>query len=944
MTKSLQPWYAIATPHADIRENRMDEAVFAANLWAVVQGTAPDVYRDPEEFFRKTYMTVGLGSVLTRVGSALSGGDAGDRIISLQTSFGGGKTHTLVALWHIAKHAKTLRVSEDAGDLREALGDRFPEDVRGVAVFTNATCDATQGRQTPEGVQTRTLWGELALQLGGKALYEKVRANDEAQRVPQGLFVEVLHAAAPCLILLDELADYCVGAAAVKVGDTTLADQTVSFIQQLTEAVQQVPGAVVVATLPASKIEVAQSEKGQEAFVTLEKRFQRLGADVKPVADDEIYAVVRARLFESIASPDKADYPRKIADAYRGMYSAHAAEVPTEASKTTYRDQIEKAYPFHPLLIDAYHMRWGSHPDFQRTRGVLRVLASIVGDLWQRRNTNTQSQTLIQPCHVRWSTDAVQALLTRLWGPNYQAVAAADVLGDKSNAGLFDEERGGDYSREKIGQGLASAILLGSFGGQGQKSGFSGKDLKLACSRPELNWNYTDGALLELESRCFYLHSTSAGSLGKRYWYGTKPTLNKLVVQYRQTTQGESHDGEILEALKLHAQSQVLGGATWRVLVDPEADLPEQRSLTLLVLPPTLAWGEDEASRDVVRARVRELSAKCGGKDRMFRNTLVFVGATTRGLGKLRSAYRERAALRGVQTDYVGQLDDEQRGDLKARLEAAERSAAGALGPAYTVALRVSGNEVESLPLADARATFPDHLAYLWSVLVEDAEWILRRVGTVTLTRAGLVPESDGMRVRDAVEAFLRFTDKPMIAWKDAVTVGLSQACHDGTIGIGRGAAMNSLQARYCREAVQLDPTEEGLWIIPAFQEVEVSTPGAPASQDSEPPRSDSPSGEPGNSPRGITEEDEGAHGPATGDAKRVRQFAVKGAVPVESWQDLFRSFVGPAARMKLHRLHLGIEFEGHFGSEGQLGMDDPAIKNMREAAQQLGLHFEANE
>ena len=266
MTEQLKPWYAVATPHKDIREGRLDEAVFAANVWAVVQKTAPEVYLDPEEFFRKTFMTVGLGTVLKRVADALVGKrDSGDRIISLQTAFGGGKTHTLVALWHLAKHAAKLKDSPAAADLRRVIGGNFPKKVRGVAVFTNASCDATQGRKTPEGVHTRTLWGELALQLGGPTLYEMVRANDETQRVPQGLFVDVLREAAPCLILMDELADYCVGAAAVPVGDTTLADQTISFIQQLTEAVQQVPGAVVIATLPASKFEVAQSEKGQEA-------------------------------------------------------------------------------------------------------------------------------------------------------------------------------------------------------------------------------------------------------------------------------------------------------------------------------------------------------------------------------------------------------------------------------------------------------------------------------------------------------------------------------------------------------------------------------------------------------------------------------------------------------------------------------------------------------
>lgn len=462
MTAELKPWYAVATPHEDIRKGRLDEAVFAAKIWAVVQGTAPEVYLDPEEFYRKTHMTVGLGAILSRVSSALrGGGESGDRIISLQTPFGGGKTHALVALWHLAKFTQKLKKSPSCADVRRVLGGKFPEKVKGVAVFTNASCDATQGRKTPEGVHTRTLWGEIALQLGGKSLYQKVKANDESQRVPQGIFVDVLREAAPCIILLDELADYCVGAAAVPVGDTTLADQTISFVQQLTEAVQQVPGAVVVATLPASRFEVAQSEKGQEAFVTLERRFQRLGADVKPVADDEICEVVRARLFESITAPDEQDYPKKVALAYQGMYAAHSGEVPNEASKSTYRGQIERAYPFHPLLLDALYMRWGSHPDFQRTRGVLRLLASIVGDLWQRREGNTQTQHLIQPCHVRWSIDAMQAALTRLWGPAYQSVAAADLLGEKSNAGIFDDERGGDYRREGIAQGWRRRFCLG---------------------------------------------------------------------------------------------------------------------------------------------------------------------------------------------------------------------------------------------------------------------------------------------------------------------------------------------------------------------------------------------------------------------------------------------------------------------------------------------------
>lgn len=940
----LKPWYAIATPHEDIREGRLAEAVFAADIWAVVQGTAPEIYLDAEEFFRKTYLTAGLSTVLNRVAGAISrGGESGDRIISLQTAFGGGKTHTLLALWHLARHAARLQDSPHAEDLRQAIGGRLPQHVNGVAVFTNQTCDATQGRTVSAGLQLRTLWGELAYQLGGQALYERVRANDQTQRVPQGIFVEILKAASPCLILLDELADYCVGAAAVPVGDTSLADQTISFIQQLTESVQRVPGAVVVATLPGSKYEVAQSEKGQEAFVTLEKRFQRLGADVKPVADWEIHEVIRARLFESIAPQSKRDYPAKVARAYQDLYSSHANEVPPEAAKNTYRDQVQRSYPFHPLLIDALYTRWGSHPDFQRTRGVLRLLASIVGDLWNRRRGNTRTQHLIQPCDLRWSVDALQAALTRHWGTPYQSVAAADVIGDKSNSRLFDEERGGDYRSESIGQGLAAAILLGSFGGQGGRSGFSSKDLKLACSRYGLNWNYGDGALLELENRCFYLHTAAAGSLGKRYWFGTKPTLNKLVVQYRQQSANRDFTDAIIDHLRAESRKGVLAGATWRVLVNPAQDLPEQRSLSVLILPPSLPWDESGRVKDAIQERVLSISAQCGAKDRRYRNTLVFLAGTARGLAKLRQAHQNQAAIEGVRADYWGQLDDEQRNDLKKRLDAAQRAAFEALGPAYTVALRVRGRDVEVCSLSDARHGLQEHLGYVWTTLMEDEEWILRRVGPVTLENTGIIPKEGGLRLKDSVEAFLRFTDKPMIASKDAVTTGLSQACADELVGIGRGAALSTLLSRHCGEPVSLDPTEDGVWIIPPF-----------APEPTEPPGGEETDGTSTGSGGRIAESPTGAGTtadtvkPASGEQttaeRKVQRFAVRGEVPVESWGELFRCFVGPAVRMNLKQLGLGVQFEMVLPEDAALSENDPALKTMKEAARQLGLTIRFDE
>jgi len=944
---SLKPWYSIATPHKDIREGHFAEDVFAANLWAVVSGTAPDIYMDPEEFFRKTYMTKGLGSTLNRIGRVLKKeGVAGDRILSLQTSFGGGKTHILIALWHLARYAEKLDKSEVAGKLREALGGELPQADPRIAVFTNQTCDATQGRETESGIRTFTLWGELALQLGGPDLYEKIKANDRARSVPQGLFVDILKEAAPCLILLDELADYCVGAASVKAGATTLADQTVSFMQQLTESVQQVPGTAVVATLPASKFEVARSEEGQEAFLTLEKRFHRLGSDSKPVADDEIYDVVRARLFESITPPDRVDYPAKVARAYHEMYAAHSNDVPGESVKASYRERMERAYPFHPELIEAFYTRWGSHPDFQRTRSVLRLLGCIVGDLWNRRKSTSQTQHIIQPCHVNWSLDPLQAELTRLWGNAYQSVAAADICGESANAIAPDEERGGDYEREAITAGLASAVLLGSFGGDGERTGFSAKDLKLACSRAGVNWNYLDGAVLQLEERCFYLHSAQAGSLGKRYWFGTKPNLNRLFVQYRQQIEDQDFEDEIIEELRGQSKGGMFSTATWKVLVDPGEDLAEQKSLCLLVFPPSLIWnGEEDA--DEIRRKVMEINRRCGNQDRKFRNTLVFLAATKRGASRLRTAYRDRATAIALKNDYGDQLDEEQKADLKNRLEKARHDVQEKLPAAYTVALRVEGSAVKTVTLDDAGEDFSKHLNLLWRELVENHEWILKRVGGVTLRESGLIPEGDGaISVKDAIETFLRYTDKHMIAGARAVTEGLERACSDGIIGIGRGTSCSNLKAKFCRQSVSLAPDDDGVWIIPPFDPKKEGAEETVAGQQTEPPGAGEVAGRANEQ---YTEGYSGSEKPSEvvgspETSQKVHRIKIKGSVPMENWSDLFRAFVAPAGRLDLKKVKLGVDFELETKEGKGLSEGEQTYQAMKEAARQLGLEFEGEE
>jgi hypothetical protein len=931
---ALKNWFEIALPHADIREGRLDESVFAANIWAVRQEAAPTTYLDPEAFFGKTYLTGGLSRILQKVARALTGSaDAGDRIISLQTAFGGGKTHTQVALFHLARHPEILRASPACREIRDALGSLIPQERCPTAVFTNQTCDATQGRDTPEGVHTRTLWGELALQLGGVELYRRIEANDQGRAVPQGLFADILRQVAPCLILLDEMADYCVGALAVSVGQATLADQTISFVQQLTEAAAQVPGAVIGATLPASHLEVASSDKGQEILSRLEKRFGRMSAYLKPVSDEEITEVVRRRLFERLGEP--ADHAQ-VADAYVKLYQQHKQEVPPEATKAGYREKLLAAYPFHPSLIDTFYLRWGSHNDFQRTRGVLRLLASIVGDLWQQRQTTKQSQPLIQPAHIRWTVDALRASLTRLWGATYHSVVAADVIGDKANAVALDEERGRGYADERVSQGVAAAVLLGSFGGQGERAGFSSKEVRLCVSRPDLNWGYTDGALLALEDRAFYLHNASAGSLGKRYWFGTKPTLTKLLVQYRGQFAGQDFDAEIIDTLLRQVKGLKAEPATWKVLVNPPADLPEQKSLALLILPPDCVWSEEGQLWGGARNRVQELSEKCGSKDRLYRNTLLFLLPNQRGLNRLRKELREVAALEAVKRDYASQLDPDQLDDLKQKLSKQKEAVAEVIGAAYPHAARVDGQQVAVCNIPEIGNSLSDHLLAVCRQVTDEEEWVLRKVGSVTLQRTGMVPKEGGIRVKDAVEAFLRYTDKPMISAADAVVQGLSQACKDRVIGIGRGVSPEKLQAKKCGEYVAIDRAEEGVWIIPPFSEEAPPAKGG-ARQDG--------GGRSGSATEGGDDEDatqdDRISPPSGTQPAQVTSLTIGGTVAMESWTELFRCFINPAAKLNLKALQLAIEFklvtqEGH-----PLPSDHPTLTAMREAAKQLGLRVD---
>ncbi len=757
-TGSLKPWFKNVMPHLDIQKGILDESVFAANLGDVASGGGREVYRNPDTFFEKTFFTAGLRTIARRVIKGLNGQeDAENRVVSLQTGFGGGKTHALITLYHLAALGKRANELVNVHELLQFTGAPNFEQAH-VAVFTNTTNDPTQGR-TKDGLHIQTIWGELAYQLGGVEAYSIVQANDQSLTAPAGLFKKVLEKTKPALILIDELADYCVKASGRIVGGSTLSDQTISFVQELSEAVSSVNNCVMVATLPASESEVATSPNATQILTSLSNRLSRVGQDTKPVEEDEIFEVIRRRLFEDLGSEKEMD---QVVSHYSHMYEELSImnEVPPHAAKTNYRDLMRKSYPFHPELIDMFRIRWASNHDFQRTRGVLRLLASIVSDLWKRQGSLTGNTALIHTADVNFNNlDALSSQLKKLYGNGYDAVIPADVSGGSSNAFKIDTEKR-EYGLHSLTQGLASTILLGSFGSTSGNRGVSMEELKLCVLRPDsFNHNSINGALDALEGKAHYLYYATVGTNTKRYWFHTKPNINILINQAKseEVTPSDIHT-EIIRRIN----DKTTRIDHFNLIIDPAEDIPEQKKPTIIVLHPKYLVNPDTINGKV-KPIIKRLATKKGNAERIYRNTLLFLVANEIGYAQLRKDVLEYLACKMVREEYRSQLEKEQQQDISKKVDESSRLVDKSVLTAYSILVKHKGGDLEKLNIRQFKDSIDLQINHTIKQQLHDEEWLLDSVGIRLLERNNLLPKPGApVKVKDIYEAFIRFDGFPI--------------------------------------------------------------------------------------------------------------------------------------------------------------------------------------
>ena len=506
----LPPWSQVVHLHPDVEAGDTAVATYAIDLGALVAGdpNVPRVYRQAADFFAATHLTTGLRRLLTDVLRGLTGGK-GDRVLQLRSPFGGGKSHTLAALYHAARDGSVI---EQAHDLPLPV----PGTVR-VAVFDGEKFDV-QGRQMGSR-RVRTMWGLLAAQLD---CYDLVSYHDQNRVSPGGDVIAEMLGAAPTLLLLDEVLQYLDQVLAEPVGDTTLGRLTQNFLQALSVEVARASNAVMVYSLQAS----AHEAYGNVALLRmLDHLTSRVDAKREPVTGDEILAVLRRRL---LAEPPDAQVAGAVADALSAettrMRAAHAvddsARRAAEDDRLALRDRIADAYPFHPALIDIMRERWASLPDFQRTRGALRFLSVCLHTL----KREGQAGILLGPGDIPIEDgDVAHAFFTEVGQREpFKAVLQRDFVGPNARVKQIDERLAQEHPRFSgvcPAMRIATAILAYSFGGLLQPgdedgepvaSGVTEGELLSSIVSPQVDSITAQAVLRELTQKCLFLHYDGA--------------------------------------------------------------------------------------------------------------------------------------------------------------------------------------------------------------------------------------------------------------------------------------------------------------------------------------------------------------------------------------------------------------------------------------------------
>jgi hypothetical protein len=676
---TLKPWREIITPHKDVASGSFAQAEFAADLWQVYKGEgASDEYIDPVEFFRRTFLTEGLKGLLVNGLRRLSA-KGGDPVIELQTNFGGGKTHAMLALYHLFSgldYGKLPGIEEamsKSGNLR-------PTGIKRVVLVGNKLSPGQPERKS-DGTVVRTLWGELAYQLGGRAGYEMIREADETATNPGDALRQLLDKYSPCLILIDEWVAYArqLHDAADLPGGSF--ETHFTFAQTLTEAVKAVPDALLVVSIPASEnnarsrgvsdIEVG-GERGKQALERLKNAMGRLESAWRPASSDESFEIVRRRLFQDM-SPDLYPFRDAVIKAFMDYYRNNTGEFPSFTKEVEYERRLKAAYPIHPEVFERLYNDWSSLAKFQRTRGVLRLMASVIRVLWEREDKNL----LIMPAMI--PIDEVQSELTRYLEDNWLPVIDKDVDGINSLPLTLDRTFS-NLGRYSACRRVARTLYLGSAPTlRTENKGTTAETIKLGCAQPGEPASIFGDALRRLADQATHIYVNN-----ERYWYDTHPSVTRLAQDRAASISDDVISEEVIKRLREATKAR---GEFARIHIAPSSssDVPNERELALVVLAPdTSHSARNKDSKAFLQAK--EILESRGSGSRTYKNALVFLAPDQSRLGDLEQAVRSYLGWKSIDEDVKAgkaNLDTFQRNQVGTKLRELGSTVESRLPEAY---------------------------------------------------------------------------------------------------------------------------------------------------------------------------------------------------------------------------------------------------------------------
>jgi predicted AAA+ superfamily ATPase len=652
-SQGLPAWSDVLTPHTDIASGRYAASEFAADLHEVAEGRAGAEYSDPVEFFRRTYLTEGLKQLLSRAAARLTGDRNADPVINLQTNFGGGKTHSMLSVWHLVSGRPASDYPQEIQDLLSGVDIAgWDKTVRRVALVGNEIPPG-QPMKKADGTEVNTLWGELAWQLGGRQGYDLLAESDRTATNPGALLKELLATYAPCVILIDEWVAYARG---LYVRDDLVGgtfDTQFTFAQTLTEAVAATEGALLLVSIPASDVRQETGRDasdleiggahGRQALERLQNVIGRKSYEWRPASSQESFEIVRRRLFTDPSGEARTSIAAT-AKAFAEFYLRHKGEFPRETSESEYERRIRVAYPIHPELFDRLYKDWSSLEKFQRTRGVLRLMSSVVHSLY----TNGDRSPLIMPGSIPLDAVGVRDELAKYLDDNWKPIVDSDIDGAESVPARVDAERP-LFGNRALTRRIARALFLGSAATlRSSHKGIERQGLFLGVAQPGDTVGNFGSALQLLSDRATFLYSE-----GDRYWYDTQPSLNRKVAEKAENLTDEDVWAEIVERLARQERSNP--GHFVDVLIAPgsTAEVAESDGARLVILHPRFTHSAKHAGSDAAEFASRLMTER-GTAPRERRNLLIALAADAQRYAELESAVRQHLAWR----DLAGRITE----------------------------------------------------------------------------------------------------------------------------------------------------------------------------------------------------------------------------------------------------------------------------------------------